>query len=50
MTVTSPDDAVAAKSADFHQDTENNFGPSPERMRATNDPRASKPQRQDGQQ
>jgi tRNA pseudouridine55 synthase len=50
MTVTSPNDAVAANNADFHQGAENNFGPSPERMRATNDPRADKPQRQGGQQ
>jgi tRNA pseudouridine55 synthase len=50
MTVTSPDDAVAAKNADPHLVAENNFGPSPERMRATNDPRADKPQRQGGQQ
>src|SRR6185312_66780 len=47
---TSPNDAVAANNADFHQGAENNFGPSPERMRATNDPRADKPQRRGGQQ
>ena len=50
MTVTSPNDAVAAKNTDPHLVAENNFGPSPERMRATNDPRADKPQRQGGQQ
>ncbi|MBN8983755.1 MAG: tRNA pseudouridine(55) synthase TruB, partial [Rhizobiales bacterium] len=50
MTVTSPTDAVAAKNTDPRRGAENNFGPSPERMRATNDPRADKPQRQGGQQ
>ncbi len=50
MTVTSPNDAVAAKNADPLGGAENNFGPSPERMRGANDPRADKPQRQRGQQ
>ena len=50
MTVTSPNDAVTAQIIDLSAGPENNSGgPSLERMRATNDPRASKP-RHGGQQ
>ncbi|MCO5132585.1 MAG: tRNA pseudouridine(55) synthase TruB [Xanthobacteraceae bacterium] len=48
MTVTSPNDAVATQNADLRPGGENNFGPTADRMRATNDPRAGKP-RQGGQ-
>jgi len=50
MTVTLPDNAIAARVDDNRAGSENNSGPSLERMRAINDPRADKPQRPRGQQ
>ncbi len=50
MTVTPPDNAAAAPDADDPAGADARpAGPSPERMRATNDPRAGKPQRHGGQ-